>query len=97
VTELASVTALEAIHPDINTPQRHHASAARAWADGDQALAAERYNAILNRYPRDILALAVAHALDFRLGQRRMLRDRIARIFPEWEAAMPHFGSVLAM
>src|SRR6185436_18691005 len=36
-------------------------------------------------------------ALDFRLGQRRMLRDRVARILPAWEATAPHYASILAM
>ncbi len=48
-------------------------------------------------WPRDILALVVAHALDFRLGRRRMMRDRIAQVLPEWDAAMPGYASVLAM
>ena len=93
----ASVAALEAICPDIGDPARCHAAAARAWLDGDQALAAERYGAIVIDWPRDILALVVAHALDFRLGQRRMLRDRVAEVLPEWEAAFPGYASVLAM
>src|SRR5262249_40726264 len=47
--------------------------------------------------PGDALALVVAHALDFRLGRRPMLRDRIAQVLPEWEPAMPGYASVLAM
>ena len=94
---VASVTAIEAECPDFDDPARRHASAARAWLDGDQALAAERYGAILIDWPRDILALAVAHALDFRLGQRRMLRDRVAQVLPEWDAAAPGYARVLAL
>ncbi len=93
----ASVTALEASCPEVGDPARRHAAAARAWLDGDQALAAQRYGAIVTDRPRDILALAVAHALDFRLGQRRMLRDRVAEVLPEWKAAVPGYASVLAM
>ncbi|HET7910674.1 MAG TPA: hypothetical protein VFL49_01465 [Pseudolabrys sp.] len=94
---VASVTAIEATCPDINDPARRHASAARAWLEGDQALAVERYGAILIDHPRDILALAVAHTLDFRLGQRRMLRDRVAQVMPEWNETLPGYASVLAM
>jgi tetratricopeptide (TPR) repeat protein len=94
---IESVAAIEAICPDIDNPARRHASAARAWLDGDQALAVERYGAILIDFPRDILALVVAHALDFRLGRRRMLQDRIAQILPQWHAAVPGYASVLAM
>jgi len=94
---VASVTAIEALCQDADDPARRHALAARAWLDGDQALAVERYGAILIDWPRDILALAVAHALDFRLGQRRMLRDRISQVLPEWNVAVLGYASVLAM
>jgi hypothetical protein len=93
----ASLAAIETMCPDVRNPARRHAAAARAWLDGDMALAAERYGAILIDQPHDVLALVVAHALDFRLGRRRMLRDRVARILAEWEATMPHYPSVLAM
>ena len=94
---LESVTAIESICRDADHPARRHAFAARAWLDGDQVLAAERYGAIVADCPRDILALVVAHAFDFRLGLRQMLRDRIARVLPHWHAAIPFYASVLAM
>ena len=94
---LASVTALESMCPDVSDPTRRHAAAARAWLDGDEVLAVERYGAIVSDWPRDILALVAAHALDFRLGQRRMLRDRVAEVLPEWKAGFPGCASVLAM
>lgn len=92
-----SVNVIEVISHDANSQARRHASAARAWFDGDHALALERYGAIIVDFPRDILALVVAHALDFRLGFRRMLRDRIAQVLPEWHVGMPGYASVLAM
>jgi len=85
------------VSPDLDDPARRHAAAARAWLGGDPALALERYGAIVIDWPRDIVALAVAHALDFRLGRRRMLRDRIAQVLPEWDDALPGYASVLAM
>ena len=84
-TLAASVAAIEAACPDTDDPARRHAAAARAWLEGDPALAAERYGAIVIDWPHDILALVVAHALDFRLGRRRMMRDRIAQVLPEWD------------
>jgi tetratricopeptide (TPR) repeat protein len=93
----ASVAEIEAVCADPDDPARRHAAAARAWLDGNQFVAAERYGVIVVERPRDILALAVAHALDFRLGRRRMLRDRVAHVLPEWDAAMPGYASVLAM
>jgi tetratricopeptide (TPR) repeat protein len=93
----ASVSAIEAACSDLNSPARHHAAGARAWLDGDQSLALEYYGTIVIDWPRDILALFVAHALDFRLGRRRMMRDRIAQVLPEWHSGAPGFASVLAM
>src|SRR6478735_1928419 len=81
-TLTASLTAIEAASADSNEPARRHADAARAWLEGSPGLAAERYGAIVVDWPGDILALVVAHGLDFRLGQRRMLRDRIAQVLP---------------
>ena len=94
---LQSIAAIETICPPLDHHVRRHASAARAWLDGDQALAAERYGAIVVDFPRDIIALAAAHALDFRLGLRRMLRDRVAQVLPEWHREIPGYASVLAM
>src|SRR6188508_2006063 len=96
-TLTASLTAIEAASADSNEPARRHADAARAWLEGSPGLAAERYGAIVVDWPGDILALVVAHGLDFRLGQRRMLRDRIAQVLPAWDAAAPGYASVLAM
>lgn len=78
-------------------PDRRHADAARAWLTGDAALALERYGAIVVDWPHDLLALVVANALDFRLGRRRMLRDRLAQVLPEWQDGRPGEASVLAM
>ena len=93
----ASVTAIEAACPDVHDPARRHASAARAWLKGDPALSVERYGAIVTNRPRDILALVVAHTLDFHLGQRRMMRVRLAHVLPKWHSGLPGYASVLAM
>jgi len=94
---VASVAATEAAGRGTDESARRHASAARAWLEGNQALALQRYGALAIERPRDIVALAVAHALDFRLGQRPMLRDRVAHVLPAWDSTAPGYASVLAM
>jgi hypothetical protein len=94
---VASLAAIEAACPDADDPARRHADAARAWLEGDPALAADRYGAIVVERQHDVLALATAHALDFRLGRQRMLRDRLAQVLPAWHVGMPGYASVLAM
>jgi len=93
----ASIAAIEAACPDANDPARRHARAARAWLERDSVHAVALYDRLLNDWPRDVLALAIAHALDFHLGLRRRMRDRIARALPYWTAEMPGYASVLVM
>jgi hypothetical protein len=96
-TLAASIAAIEAAYPDTGNPARRHAVAARAWLDGDPARAAALYGTILTDSPQDVLALVVATALDFHLGRRRTMRDRIARVLPYWSTEVPRYASVLAI
>jgi len=80
-----------------NDRERRHVSALRAWLAGDRHEARARYGALLIDYPRDILALHVAHALDFRLGPHALLHERVAQVLPHWHAGIPQFGYVLGM
>lgn len=93
----ASVAAIEQAGEHADARAHRHAAAARAWLAGDARLALVRYGAIVRDDPRDLAALLVANALDFRLGERRMLRDRPARVLRDWNAAMPGYASVLAL
>jgi tetratricopeptide (TPR) repeat protein len=80
-----------------NDRERRHLAAARAWLDGEFTLGTRRYGEILEAYPRDTLALQIAHIGDFFLGQTTMLRDRIAQVLPYWDASVPGYGYVLGM
>jgi hypothetical protein len=64
----ASIAAIEAACPDTDDPARRHARAARAWLEGDSVHAVALYDALLTDWPHDVLALAIAHALDFHLA-----------------------------
>ena len=92
----ASVAAIES-NTGANERERRHAAAARNWLDGNVTRAARLYGKLLRDYPRDRLALLVAHGLDFRLGQREMLRDRVAAILPDWDRRDREYGYVLGM
>jgi tetratricopeptide (TPR) repeat protein len=92
-----AILAIEGLGDRANDRERRHAAAARAWFDGDARLAAERYGELIIDYPRDSLALHVAHTLDFRLSQREMLRDRAAEVLPHWDESLPGFSFVLGL
>jgi len=92
----ASVAAIEA-DTDASERERRHGHAARRWLDGDVVGASQAYGELLRDHPRDRLALLVAHALDFRLGRRDMLRDRVASVLTHWDASDREYGFVLGM
>ena len=93
----ASIEAVEALGKRANDRERAHAAAARKWLEGDFAGSVRAYGDILLEYPRDLLALQVAHVGDFLLGASTMLRDRIAQVLPHWDASVPGYGYVLGM
>lgn len=74
-----------------------HVAAATALADGRYEEAEENFEDILLAYPRDALALQMAHLFDFYRGDARNLRDRIVRVLPNWSEDLPGYHAVLAM
>jgi hypothetical protein len=92
----ASIAAITLAASAASERAHRHAAAATLWLEGD-ALALEGYAALVAEEPRDIIALAVAHALDFRLGNRDQLRDRVARVIGQWDSTMQAYPAVLAM
>jgi tetratricopeptide (TPR) repeat protein len=93
----STVERLEALAPKANDRERQHMAAARAWLNGDYAGSIIRYGRILEDYPRDGLALQIAHLGDFLLGHALQLRDRVARVLPFWSEETPGYGYVLGM
>lgn len=93
----SSLAAGRRLAPKANDRERQHFAAAEAWLDGEFHRASGLYEKIVLEYPRDLVALQIAHVLDFYLGQQRMLRDRVVHVLPDWDADTPGFGHVLGM
>jgi tetratricopeptide (TPR) repeat protein len=92
-----SVRAAQGLIARANDRERAHIRAAEAWLDGNFERSIRLYGDILLDYPRDTLALQVAHVGDFFLGQSGMLRDRVAQVLPFWDDSVPGYGYVLGM
>lgn len=80
-----------------NERERMHLAAIAVALQGNFAGARDRLAAILARHPRDLLALAVTHTIDYYLGDVRGLRGHVAAALPAWSAADRGYHGVLAM
>lgn len=77
--------------------EKMHAAAAETWLEGDMLRAGEILGEISTEFPRDALALAVGHQIDFFTGDAQRLRDRIGGALSAWDGDDPHFGPLLGM
>ncbi|MER6159233.1 tetratricopeptide repeat protein [Streptomyces sp. NPDC001868] len=77
--------------------ERMHMAAAEAWLGGDLERAGQVLEELVVECPRDPLALAVGHQLDFFTGDATRLRDRIGGALPAWDADDPHRGPLMGM
>ena len=80
-----------------NERERAHHHALRTLQRGDWLGACDAWEALLLAHPRDALALQWAHLFDFYRGDATSLRQRVARVLPEWEEADPLHPHVLAL
>jgi tetratricopeptide (TPR) repeat protein len=62
------------------------------WHDACGAL-----DRVLAAYPRDALALQTGHLMDFYRGDALNLRNRVSRVLPYWDAAVPGYSYVVGM
>jgi tetratricopeptide (TPR) repeat protein len=77
--------------------ERAHHHALRTQQAGDWEGACAAWEAILLEHPRDALALQWAHLHDFYRGDALNLRQRVARVLPQWDESDPLHPHVLAL
>jgi hypothetical protein len=69
-----------------NAREQSHFAALQTLLAGDWHAACAEWEALLLQHPRDALALQWAHLFDFYRGDATSLRQRVARVLPEWNA-----------
>jgi len=67
-----------------NEREARHLHALGLLMDGRWYAAGRALEDLSVDYPHDLLALQAGHQIDFFTGDARMLRDRIARVLPDW-------------
>lgn len=81
----------------INDRERQHLSAIDCLIEGRWDDAVQALEALLLDYPRDILALQIAHLFDFFRGDARNLRDRVVRRLHAWNPQDDNWHALLSM
>jgi len=69
----------------------------RQLIDGQWDAACRTLDRVLIEHPRDALALQTGHLLDFYRGDALNLRNRVTRVLPHWDVAVPGYSYVLGM
>ena len=74
-----------------------HLAALEAWCAEDIDRTTACWEQAVLEYPKDALALRLAHFNHFYAGEGRMMRDSTARVLPDWSKDDPDYGFLLGM
>ncbi len=77
--------------------EKMHADAVQALLEGRWHHAIRTWDELLVEHPRDALALQWAQSWDFYRGDAQGLRQRPARVLPQWEESDPLYPYLLAL
>ena len=80
-----------------NDRERMHAMALGWWVDGDLPRLCAQWEAIVTKYPLDIVALRLHHFVSFWMGRTQQLITLPASAKPAWNSGIPNYGNVLGM
>ncbi|MFG1925636.1 tetratricopeptide repeat protein [Cryptosporangium sp. NPDC048952] len=81
----------------VNPRERAHLASVNQLAGGDFHGAGRTLQDLTVEYPRDALALAVGHQIDFFTGNAVSLRDRVGGALSSWHPDDRHYPNVLGM
>ncbi|WP_425416088.1 tetratricopeptide repeat protein [Oricola indica] len=82
---------------DLEEREVMHLNALLAWANGSLDRATSIWDEIARAYPRDMLALKMAHFGYFYTGRSTMIRDGVARALDFWSPADPEYSFLGSM
>lgn len=94
---VASIIVRDLKAMSLSRQETSHVTALQHLIDGNwtnAALVLDRHNM---KHPFDLVALQAGHLIDFYRANGRNLRDRIARVLPQWSDSIPGYSVLLGM
>jgi len=92
----AALANAQRLSADATERECRHADALAAWIDDDLDRAIALWEAILRRHPHDVLAVRLAHFVNFWLGRPQDMLASIERVLPAYSAAQIGYPTILA-
>ena len=93
----AELAAIAKAATAMNPRETLHLDALKHWVAGDMTAARRAWDAIVQEWPFDLLALRHMHFQSFWLGETQSMRNCVASALPAWTEDMPGYGFVLGM
>lgn len=93
----AELAAIDGIDTRLNRREALHVQGLRHWIAGDMTRACRRWDAIVQEWPFDLVALRHMHFQSFWLGEQQAMRNAVASALPAWSEDMPGYGFALGM
>jgi tetratricopeptide (TPR) repeat protein len=92
-----SIERAEALAHKSNGREKGLAAAARLCMEGRWDAACTAWDKVLEKHPRDAMAIQCAHLMDFYRGDAVNLRDRVGRVIGHWDKDTPNYSYILGM
>ena len=93
----AELAAIAEADTAMNPRETLHLEALKHWVAGDMTKARRAWDAIVQEWPFDLLAMRHMHFQSFWLGETQAMRNSVASALPAWTDDMPGYGFVLGM
>jgi len=93
----AELAAIAKAGTPMNPRETLHVEALKHWVAGDMTSARRAWDAIVQEWPFDLVALRHMHFQSFWLGEQQAMRNSVASALPAWTDDMPGYGFVLGM
>ncbi len=81
----------------VNSREQAHIDAFERAVTGEMSDAGEMWDAILQKFPHDMMAAKCAHEAYYLVGESDRMRGSVMQILPAWGEDRPYYGHLLGM